>query len=191
MSWVGESNAIEELRDHWVHWTSLVELFVRRRRARHKVSAEAYEQAHAQVVQSCRWMVSMVDDDEKTYFRGLEELAAPWVSPSSFRMHDREILGNLLHRCRRVERELGARRLVLPDLHKPTRLVLSLMAFLAFMFVFWTAGAAWSPILQRGRTWSDAVAICVHRTRYVHHILIPGILVVTASSYVVARSARV
>jgi hypothetical protein len=191
MSWAGEHNALEDLRDMWTRWTSFVELFARRRRTRLRVDAQAYGTAHTEVVEACRTLASMVEGEEQAYFQGLEKLAGPWVSPQSFRLPEREILSDLLRQCRKVQRELGGRHLVLPDLRTPLRLLLSLTAFAAFMLCFWTAGSAWSPILQQGRSWKEAYHMCVDRTRYVHHILIPGMIVVSVSSVMVWKSAKV
>jgi hypothetical protein len=178
MNWRGESNAIAELKSYWHQWTTIVELFARRRRGRKRVDFEDYTALHNELIQTCQALENMVDADEKPYFRSLEQLALPWVAPSSFRIAEREILSDLLTQCRRIERELGC------------RLFLTAAACVAFLLVFWTVGTAWAPMLQRGRTWSDAVKLCIERTRYVHHILIPGILVVSASSYIVSKTAR-
>lgn len=191
MSWAGEHNAVDGLRDAWTRWTSLVELFARRRRARLQVNPKTYEAAHTEVVETCRVLASMVEGEEQEYFQNLEKLAGPWVSPQSFRIPEREILSDLLRQCRKVQRELGGRYLVLPDLRAPGRLLLTLTGFAAFTLVFWTAGNAWSPIFQHGRSWKEAVEVCRQRTQYVHHILVPGIAVVTVSSLLVWRSAKV
>jgi hypothetical protein len=190
MSWTGESNAVDHLLDQWTRWTTLVELFVKRRRARLRVKPEVYEAAHTEVVESCHLLASMVEDEEKQFFHDLERLASPWTSIKSFRVPEREILVDLLRQCRKVERQLGRRHLTLPNLRGPTRLILMATAMAAFMLVFWTAGQAWAPFLQSGRTWKEAYIMCVARTRYVHHILFPGMVVVTVSSFLVWRTQK-
>lgn len=190
MSWTGESNAITELRAHWHEWTRIVGLFARRRRARRSVDARGYAELQAELVGACRSLEEMADAEDKPYFRSLEQLAGPWVSIQSFRATDREILEGLFRRCLIVERELGGRTWSLPDLRRPVRVFFSLTATAAAIFLLWTAGQAWSPILEQGRSWSDAVRICMERTAYVHNLLIPALIVVCTSSYMISRTAR-
>ncbi|HEV3163040.1 MAG TPA: hypothetical protein VGZ22_03285 [Isosphaeraceae bacterium] len=186
----GESDPGAELKELWEEWTSVVELFARRRRARRNVDPREYEALHKALGESLHSLVETADQEEKAYFQNLEHLALPWVSPQSFRTTDRGILEDVLRRCRQVEQELGGRSWVLPDLRRPTRLFFSLTACAAAMFFLWTALRAWAPILDQGRTWSEAFRLCMQRTSYVHNLLLPAVIVVFTSSFVISRTAR-
>src|SRR5689334_13884777 len=106
MSWVGESNAISELRALWHQWTRIVGLFAKRRRARRGVDSRTYAAIHAELTEACRSLADLADQEDKAYFLGLEQFAAPWVSIQSLRATDREILEGLFRRCLEIEREL-------------------------------------------------------------------------------------
>src|SRR5579864_7654788 len=183
------ASAVAELRRYWEQWTSIVELFARQRRTRKHVDPEVYEAVYNDVLHACRSIASMLDGEEQVYFQDLEQLALPWVSTKSFEHTDRDILSDLLTRCRRAERELGGRARAFLDFHEAVRFLLSVTVAAGLIFLFWTTARAWMPILDHNQNWTEAVRISIDRTRYVHHLIIPGVLVVTVSSFMVSRTA--
>jgi hypothetical protein len=186
----GGSNAIAELRWYWRRWTNVVELFARSRRARKKVDPQNYEAIHADLIEACRAISSLVDDEDRAYFEKLEHIALPWVSTRSFEHTNREVLSELYTRCRQVERELGGRRLTSPTLHHPLRVVLTAAATAGVVLLIWNAGAASLPIFDHHQSWWETLVMCIDQTRYVRHLIIPGVIVVTVSSFVISRTAR-
>lgn len=190
MKWRGGSNAVAELRTHWSRWTQIVALHVHRRRARRKVDPSDYVALHSELMLTCRSLAEMLHDEERAYFLNLENIAKPWMNPHSFRQADREILENLLRLCHRVEKELGGRSWRFPDLRRYFRLPFPFVAGTALIVIFWATRRAWAPMFQHGRTWSEAFRVCLDRTTYTHSLLVPAILVVVTSSYVVSRSAH-
>ena len=111
----GGSNAVGELRTLWRRWTRIVGLFARRQRARRFVDPQKYDALHKDLVDACSSLAGMVDETDRMYLQGLEQLVLPWVSTQSFRQADRDILADLFNRCRQVDRDLGGRLLSMPD----------------------------------------------------------------------------
>jgi hypothetical protein len=189
----GEMNAISELQGYWRRWLRIVELFAHRRRARRWVDSRSYDMLYANLVEACHSLADMVeaDSEERAYFQNLEHLALPWVSLQSLQAADREILGDLFIRARQAESELSGRTWAVPSLRQPVQWLATIVTWAGLVIVFWVAGNAWLPILDRGRSWQEAVALCVARTQYnMHSLFLPAMFVVAFSSYMVSRTAR-
>jgi hypothetical protein len=190
MSWQAGSNAVIELRDQWHRWTKVVHVFAKRGRARHRIDERNYAPIYNELLEACRFLAEMVEGEEKAYFQNLEHIVLPWWAPKSFQLADRAILADLLTHCREVERELGGRVWTMPNVRKPLRLVFMFIALIGGLFLLDSAGRAWLPMLEQGRSWQDAIHVCIERSRYLHSLLIPSLVVVAVSSYVVQRTAR-
>jgi hypothetical protein len=98
---------VEDLRRCWRRWTGVVELFALRRGARRRVGRDGYEALHAELLASCRALAADGVEAERPFYRALEVLAQPWLSPYALEQADREILFDLFHRCREAGRQLG------------------------------------------------------------------------------------
>src|SRR4051794_14705257 len=109
MSEVSKSVQRKSLQKSWSRWTAIVDLFARRRPARSRVDSAAYLAIHRDLINDLRALTESADAEEQAYLRDLEMLASPWLNLKSLARTDREILENLLMRCRTVEHELGGR----------------------------------------------------------------------------------
>jgi hypothetical protein len=96
-----------ELRRDWRRWTLVVELFTRQARARLGVRPQDYERLHAGLLASCRALLKDADEAGRLIARSLEQLAGPWPNTGALEQADREILFDLLGRCREAGRRLG------------------------------------------------------------------------------------
>src|SRR5262245_19043653 len=95
------------LRQHWGLWTAMVELFARRSRAR-RVDPREYQALHRDLLAACRGAAEAAEESRRPFYERLEELARPWLSPRVLERTDRDMLLDLLDRCREAGRELGA-----------------------------------------------------------------------------------
>jgi hypothetical protein len=184
-----QSIATSELSACWQKWTRVVELFAKRKRDHLRVVPSRYAKLHTKLLQICEARASVIDPEKRAYYRNLEHLARPWVSPKSFLIADRQILDELLTHCRQIERELGGRAWILPDMRGLLRLLLIVVACVAGLFLVNAASRAWFPMIEHGRTWSEAIHMCIERSRYGHSLLIPSLLVVTISCCTIHRTA--
>jgi hypothetical protein len=146
----GGSTDLALLRARWRRWTAIVELFARRRRGRCRVDPQRYRALHGELIECCRSLAASADEPARGFCRRLEDLGRPWLSPGVFAKADREILENLLIRCRQAERELGERT---PGT-VARRCVLGLMASAVVAGLFVLArglGQGWPPVPGRAR----------------------------------------
>ena len=81
--------------------------------------ALAYLTLHQSLIEACRTSAAEADEAERTFYRHLEDLALPWLTPKALAQVDREILFSLLLCCRRAEQELGRQQL---EPHSPDRM---------------------------------------------------------------------
>ena len=131
----------------WRHWTAIVELFALRRSRRH-VDWQVYHDLHHRLIEACRLRAAAADGTVRAFYRHLEDLALPWLTPKTLAQVDQEILFSLLLCCRRAEQELGQELLQPeePDVRSTTftKLVWVASVFLALTIVAWLVSLIWS-----------------------------------------------
>jgi serine/threonine protein kinase len=143
------------LQKCWHQWTTIVELFALRRSRRH-VDWQAYNNMHKELIEACRARAAVVDEAKRAYYRHLEDLVLPWLTPKALAQADREILFSLLLCCRQAEQELGRQQSELqgPDSRPSTdttlisttrSVVWAAAVFLALTIVAWLVSLTWSP----------------------------------------------
>jgi hypothetical protein len=135
------------LQRAWRQWTAIVELFALRRSRRH-VDWQAYHDLHQALIEACRTRAAAADEAGRTFYRHLEDLALPWLTPKALAQVDQEILFSLLLCCRRAEQELGRQQ---PEPQPPDRRSSASIAsvwaaalFLALTIVAWLFSLIWS-----------------------------------------------
>ena len=94
------------LQKSWRQWTAIVELFALRRSRRH-VDWQAYHDLHEELIEGCRARAAVADEAKRSFYRQMEDLVLPWLTPKALAQADREILFSLLLFCRQAEQELG------------------------------------------------------------------------------------
>jgi len=131
----------------WRHWTAIVELFALRRSRRH-VDWQVYHDLHHRLIEACRLRASEADGAVRAFYRHLEDLALPWLTPKTLAQVDQEILFSLLLCCRRAEQELGQEQSQSeePDVRSATFTTLVWVAsvFLALTIMAWLVSLIWS-----------------------------------------------
>jgi len=178
------------LRRGWRRWVAIIELFARRRRARHRVDLQGYGALHKELITACRSLAASAEGTARDFYQGLEDLARPWRTPRVLAKADREILVDLLTRCRRAERELGGRAWVAAARRWSMPVLASSATVAAVVLLTWTAGRCWSPVLDRVQSWSDLVWYSVKHSSEIERLFIISLIVAGASAYVVSRAAR-
>ena len=177
------------LKTHWCRWVKIVELFVRRRPARGRVDPHAYVRLHRELIRDCRRLAESTDEAEGAYYRSLEDLIRPWLTPSVLARADRDILIDLLIRCRQVDRQLGVRWWARKDLRWAAQaLVASLFAAVGFLLV--GASDGWHSGLDRLRGWSDGLWFAVTRSSDLERLGLIGTALLIVSIFTISRAAR-
>ena len=105
-----------ELKKCWRTWTAVVERFALRR-TRHPSDPDEYKSLHTRLIQACRSRIEASDEVERSLYEDLVTLAQPWLTLGSLVQLDRELLFDLLIRCRQAELELHG----LPDADQDPR----------------------------------------------------------------------
>jgi predicted Ser/Thr protein kinase len=145
----GADSVPRTLERLWSDWTAIVELFALRRSRRH-VDWQAYHQLHGGLIEAARARIEQAEPARRAFYRHLEDLALPWLTPKTLAQVDQEILFSLLLCCRRAEQELDV-RCEAPE--KPvldtqstilSALVWGTSAFLALSIVAWLVSLTWN-----------------------------------------------
>jgi hypothetical protein len=178
------------LRRRFNRWAAAVELFARRRPARKRVDPHAYVEAHRELVASCRVLATSANEVEAAFYRYIEELAQPWLDLAILARADRDILFDLLIRCRHVEAQLGRRSWTgsLPAWGTPALLG----AFIFAIMLLWMGklSVLLSTTLDRARGWSDDLWFSVSRSSDLERLFVVGCILIVVSMCVVMRTAR-
>jgi hypothetical protein len=95
----------DELRRRLERWREVVELYARGFRG----DPRKYAAAHGQLLQYCRETAQEAGDEQKPFYEDLEQIVRPWINTEALIQADKEILVEMLQRCRKAERELGGR----------------------------------------------------------------------------------
>jgi hypothetical protein len=98
-----------DLLRSWHQWTAIVASFALRRRSRRYRDPQAYLTLRKQLLATLGARIAEVDGQERDFYLWVEALISPWVSTRSLAQQDKEILCDLLARCRLVDRILKHR----------------------------------------------------------------------------------
>jgi hypothetical protein len=102
----GTEDADCELKVRWRAWTAVVERFALRRRSDRPIQPEAYERLYGQLIQACDARVESCDEMRRPFYERLVGLARPCLTQNVLGHLDREVLFDLLIRCRQADLEL-------------------------------------------------------------------------------------
>jgi hypothetical protein len=183
------SNVPEALKEDWRRWTDIIANIARRGEARRRVDARVYKVLHRRLIASCRDLAGSSGEAERAYYEGLEATVRPWLSPRVLAVADREILGLLLDRCRRVEQELGVRFGVRTVLRRAS-LKLLVVASSTVLFLSWAAGDLWLPLAGAVMDCSAAFRFSLGRMSDMEKLFALGVTMILVSIYYVSRTAR-
>lgn len=178
------------MKARWCRWVDVVELFARRRPSRRRIDAEGYAVLYKELMRYCRALAESANEVEASFYRYLEELVRPWMNPGVLARSDRDILLDLLVRCRQAERQLGIRSWTraIPD-WAPRAILLSLLAA-AGITLFVAGAGGWLSALDRLRGWSDDLWFAAVRSSDVERLCSIGIIMIIVSIFTVHCTAR-
>ena len=181
------------LRRCFSRWAAIVELFARGRPACKRVDPQAYVTLHRELIASCRVLAASANEVEAASYRYLEDLAQPWldlaVLDRAYRA-DRDILFDLLIRCKHVQAQLGGRSWIRVLRAWGTPVFLG-ASFLAIMFLcMGRFSVVLSTMLDRARNWSDDLYIRVNHSTDLERLFVVGLVLIMVTIYAVSRTAR-
>jgi hypothetical protein len=185
-------NATERvvLRRCWRRWVVVIEFSARRRRGSRLMDPQAHDALHKELIATCRSLRVSAEGSERAFYQGWEERARPWLSPSVLAKSDREILLDLLLRCRQAERALGRETWASAAWRWSLPVVVSSMVAAAVFLLIGTAGGRWSAVLDWGHGWSALVWLALNRAGALPLLCVVGPIVAWAWASMVVRAVR-
>ena len=185
-----QSPDVAALRSQWRQWVGIVELITKSRSSDRRVDARQYALLHKELIEKCRSLTGSTNEEE-AFYRYLEDLAQPWLTPSVLARADHEILLHLLDRCRQAERHLGGRTWA--SMVKTWALPAGLagLIVLCLIFVSFTIPHIGWPAVQRLRDFSDDLLIAIKRSTEVERLTFVGVVLMMVSIGVLSRGAKI
>jgi hypothetical protein len=178
----GGTPDLDTLKKNWRRWTAIVDMFARRKRARLHVDAANYSTLHQQVVEACRSLAERVEAPRRVFYQHLEQVAGPWLNLRILEHGEKEILFDLMERCRQAEKELGGRgraaaiRRALPG-------VLLFAAVAGLVLLAALASGWWTPVLAKIREWFGEVWFAVQHASLLQRAVAASVIVTLAAGY--------
>jgi hypothetical protein len=102
-------NELATLRRSWQRWTRLVEGFTAKSRLRRSIDIGEYRRVHTRLLLSCRAVIELSEDGQRSFYESLEELAKPWMSPRILARTESQFLADLADLCHQAEKQLTGR----------------------------------------------------------------------------------
>jgi hypothetical protein len=179
MEWQGTENELAALRKGWRRWTAIVELFARRRRARQRVDPQAYYMLRHEVLDACQVLADMATEKRRrAFYQALASLVQPWLTPHTLIQADREILFDLLSRCRRAERELNGRAWAMAVRKWALPGVAFLVVVAVAFLVVWNAAWLLVPLLEGVHGWSLTLWLAFRQLSALQWVFVGGLAVI-------------
>ena len=90
------------LPELWRRWLGVVTQFARRAPGRVRLIAGQYEALQRALLTACQDVVENAEPELKGRLQRLEQLVRPWLNAASLENADKELLENLVARCRHL-----------------------------------------------------------------------------------------
>jgi hypothetical protein len=178
------------LTTRWSRWTTIVELFARRRPARNRVDPRSFVALRGELIAACRALAASGDDSKRALAESLEGLVQPFLTLRVLEKTDRVVLFDLLVRCRDAERVVRGRPSTGAAGRRVAPLFLTTLFGLAAFLLLGATWGRWIPLWHRMQAWSDAAWISIKRSNDLQWVVLFGVVVVLASIAVISRPAR-
>jgi hypothetical protein len=180
--------AAGDLKRHWSEWTSLVELFARRRRGRFRVAEADYDGLYKQLLNSCSDEAERADLPKRALYSYLAELVRPWVTPRTLEQADKEILFDLWSKCENASLALGQRH------RKLTRWLRTMLFWSVTILLFVLIGMLiyqeWPQIGQWLSPWSRPLVSSIRHSTATERVFALFVGLAVLGAYFLYRSPR-
>jgi hypothetical protein len=167
-----------------------VELFARRRAARNRIDTAEYAQLHRDLVDRVRALGRNASDVEAAFYRYLEDLVQPWLDLQVLGRAEREILFDLLIRCREVEVQLGRRSWMRLLRARAAPAPLGAMFFAIILLCIDRSSLVLWTILNQARGLCDDVMFRIVHSTDLERLFVVGLVLIAVSIYSISRTAQ-
>jgi hypothetical protein len=175
-----------ELRRRLERWREAVELYARGTRG----DPRKYAAAHGQLLQYCREMAQVAPDQQKKFYEEIEQVARPWINVQALLQADKEILVEMLQRCRHTERVLRGRSWLRVNRRWMKPILMVLVGGVSLAVLVWAAVRWW--LLLKG-TFKGArfqITMAVDRLGVGERWIIGGSIAIIVAMFLLSRTAK-
>jgi hypothetical protein len=175
-----------ELRRRLERWREVVELYARGGR----VDPGKYAAVYGQLLQYCREMAQESPDGQKRFFEDIEQVVRPWINIQALIQADREILVEMLQRCRKTERVLSGRSWLRVNRRWMKPILMVLVGGASLVVVVWAAIRWW--LLLKG-TFKGArfqLTMAIDRLGVGERWIIGGSIAIIVAMILLSRTAK-
>lgn len=188
-----KSADLVELRELFRRWTALVEFFTRRRSSGHRMRPREYCELHLGLLKACHQsQVRQAERTRQELFKELEKLAKPWGSLQSLATANRQVLSDLLVRCRQAEGVLNDQAGSFTSrqwVAGMCLLAIALVAGTVLVVLTWDTPAVRSVVYEAQAVFARA-SFAIRRLGFTGRFVLITTIVVIVAIRIVVNSAR-
>jgi hypothetical protein len=168
----------------------IVELFARRRAGRTRLDPQEYIELHRQLITISRALASSANEVEAAFYGYLEDLLKPWMDLDIMGRADRDILFDLLIRCRHVDAQLGGRSWFCVLRGRRVPAFLGALSFAIILLCMNRISVLFSTVMGYAQAWSYLLYLRAIYSTDVERLFVVGLVLIAVSIYMVSRTAR-
>jgi len=193
MSGIHQSTDLNDLRELWSQWTSVVERIARRRKIRRAVSPGEYRALHDTMMIACRKQRADGSGPWQQLAEQMVRLGEPWVTLEALKSSNQRILLDLLDRCREVDAEMNGKRL--PLLHSrrfvgSALLMVALILAVALLYFAPVGETSLSPATAEIGSMFKRLMFRIRWSSFIERFSVVTVIVVVVAILLGTRSDR-
>ena len=182
----GEPKTRGELRRRLERWRQAVEVYARGLRD----DPQKYAAVHGQLLQYCREMAQEAGGQQKAFYEDVEQVVRPWINAQALIQADKEILIEMLQRCRMAERVLSGQSLLKVNRRWLKPILMVLAGGLSLAVLAWATVRWW--LLLKG-TFKGArfqITWALDRLGTAERWMIGGSIAIIVAMFLLSRTAK-
>lgn len=175
-----------ELRRFLSRWREVVESSARGLR----VDPRKYQALHGELLQRCQALAGESGQEETPLYKSVAKMLEPWLNIEALTQANRDILLEVLQRCRQAERDLGGRSW-LDASHRWLRPALATLAGgMALGTLVWLTVRWWLPLRSLVTGTRFEISMALNRMGASERWMFAGVIAIVVAIVLLSRTAK-
>jgi hypothetical protein len=175
-----------ELRRRLERWRGVVERYARGLRA----DPRKYAAAHGQLLQYCRKMAQTSGEEQKIFYEEVEQVVRPWINVQALIQADKELLVEMLQRCRKAEYELGGGPWLKARLHWRRPVLMVLAGGVSLAILAWATMRWWLLLKSTFKGARLQITLALDRLGVIERWMVGGTIAIIVAMFLLSRTAK-
>lgn len=177
----------------WQQWVRIVELYARRKRARHRLAEADYHRLHSALMKHCENLAHDANEQRREFARRAAMLARPWLTLEALKAEQTCRLLEVLARCADLRRLLLPERGSSPlDKWPASALAFALLVAAAAFLGYWLWGrpAAVDELVRYGQNSLRKFEVAIRWSSFIERFSLIAVILVLVGIRLAYRAQR-